>query len=170
MRESVPLDLTLLEKLGVDIERLLRQPFKPHCMYIKALDWFFYLSRDCSYVEATTEDPHVELLKHGKMVVGMKILWFSELPRQVRSRFIEIAHVDIDSIVGIEDIWLLNFEEMRPEIEAAQTAFFEELRRRENHFQFEALHTEGSQPTRVRNRHARIMRHFALLDPDRLPS
>ena len=143
------------------------RPFKPTCWYNKGLDWFFYLSRDCSYVAVRTSDPHVELLKEGVETVGMKIMWFSDLPRHLRDKFLHATGVCPDDIVGIEDIIRLNVREAWPEIDAAQSAFFRELRWRENHFRHEALYDSGF-PT-IRGRHGRIMKHLANLDANRLP-
>jgi hypothetical protein len=142
-------------------------PFKPTCWYLKPLDWLFYLARDCSYVATFTADPHLELLKDGAETVGFKVLGFSHLPARLRQRILISTDIDFDDIKGIGDIWILNVEEAWPEIEASQTAFFEELRRRDNRWSGNVLY-DPAYPS-VRDKHERVMTHFRALNPARLP-
>ncbi len=167
MGEKKPLSRVFLEELGIDPKTLSIGPFKPTCWYNESLDWFFYLSSDCSYVATRTEDPHIELLKDKGETVGMKVMWFSDLPPYLRDKFRQVTGIDPDDILGIKDIMLDNAGETTPGIEVAKSPFFKELRWRENHFRHEALYDSGF-PT-IRGRHGRVMIHFLSLDPNRLP-
>ena len=141
--------------------------FKPSCHYIKEFDWLIYLARDCSYVAVPTKEPQIEHLMDGGETVGIKILGFSQLPRGIRFQLLESTNMDLDDIKGIEDIWIQNFEEVKEDLFAAQTAFFEELRRRDNLWRDNALY-DPTYPS-VKERHERVMAHLQGLNPARLP-
>jgi hypothetical protein len=168
MQHLVPIDPSLLARMGIDPEKFFSKRFKPTCRYIKPLDWFLYLAKDCSYVSTATPNPYLELLVDGGEVVGFKVMAFSNLPRNIRHWFTEIVCVDLDDIKGIEDLWIQNVEEVWPAIEAAQTAFFRELRRRETFYRYEVLHYPACLVD-IRQRHDKLMRHLAALNPIRLP-
>ncbi len=167
MHDLVPLDPLLLKRMGIT-KSFFEKRFEPSCRYLKTLDWFIYITKDCSYVSTHTASPFIAKLMHGGEIVGFKIMAFSRLPREVRGWFTEIVNIDLDDIRGIEELWILNFEEMLPQFEKDMTAFFGELRRRDNFYRFEALHYPASWVD-IRKRHSRLMVHLFALDPARLP-
>lgn len=160
-----------MNELAISLTQLLGgkqlQPFKPSFIYIKALDWLIYLARDCSYLAVPTKEPQLEYLMNGGETVGIKIIGFFHLPSCIRRQLLESTQMDLDDIVGIEDIWIKNFEERAEEWAASELAFFEELRRRDNFWRGNALY-DRTYPT-VRERHKKVMEHLSTLDPTRLP-
>lgn len=106
------------------------RPFKPSCFYLKELDWLVYLNRDCSYVACRSDREEVELLMDGEDVVGFKVLNFLTLPRSTRFEYLYATGLAPDDIKGVESIMLHNVDELLPEIEASETEFFQEFRRR----------------------------------------
>ena len=76
---------TFLEKLleGASVELPFElKKFKPCTLYIKGLDWFFYLEKDCSYLEQHIPGSNIALLfdAHGpEQLVGVRIEQFSSL-------------------------------------------------------------------------------------------
>ena len=105
------------------------EPFEPKCFYIAELDCFWYVARDCSYVATRTNDPHIEFLMCRGEKVGLKILNFFGLPRETRDACLAQTGIDLDSIRGIEAIWINNDRETTKETDVAQEEFFARLRR-----------------------------------------
>ena len=78
---------TFLEKLlaesGVELPLgFVLKKFKPCTLYIKGLDWFFYLEKDCSYLEQWIPDSNIALLfdaHNPEQLVGIRIEQFSSL-------------------------------------------------------------------------------------------
>src|SRR6266404_9169518 len=85
----------------------------PECWYHHGMDWFFYLSRRCSYITAPTKNSHLCLLVSfgdGEQV-GFKICDFSQLPEQQRYRLLEHTGVGQDAMWCFEKMQKLDAEE-----------------------------------------------------------
>jgi hypothetical protein len=106
------------------------KPFKPVAWYDKNFDWFIFMGQDASYTEVTTSSPHLELFKDNQSgkIVGMKVLEFTSLPRELRYALMETT--GDTAIENIEHIWIHTMHEIAPEISAFEVDFFRELKAR----------------------------------------
>lgn len=122
------MDISPIKGFGTGHKKL--QPFRPKAFYVDELDWFIYVGRDCSYTVRLGKHPHLAFFMDGEEVIGFKVLFFSELPREVRQVCLEATHLPPDNIIGIKELLLLNAREGAAEIDAEQSEFIAEFRRR----------------------------------------